>query len=221
MLSGMKSRIHLGIFAAPSLLIVVLGVVLGAACGGADQNMPASMPASIPALPKPVNESMSRPPEAPQMAAAKLESKSGSTVTGKVGFMETPAGLEVTVEISGAKPGKHGVHLHETGDCSAPDAKSAGGHFNPAGSTHGGPDAEPRHGGDLGNITAGADGKGMLTIVVHGVGIAGGATSVLGKSVVIHDGEDDLKSQPAGNSGSRVACGVIEGVTRLPGADAR
>jgi Cu-Zn family superoxide dismutase len=143
-------------------------------------------------------------------ATAKLESKSGSTVTGEAEFTEKKDGVEVSIQIKGAKPGTHGVHLHDKGDCSAPDASSAGGHFNPDSKTHGAPSADPHHAGDFGNITVGANGTGKLKILVKGLTIAPGPNSVVGHAIVIHADTDDMKTQPSGNSGARVACGVVQ-----------
>ena len=141
-------------------------------------------------------------------ATAKLESKSGSKVTGTVTFTKMGDQVMVMAEIEGLTPGKHGFHIHEKGDCSAADAASAGGHFNPTHQHHGSPDSAERHVGDLGNIEADASGKAHL----HWMGKMdlSGPNSVIGKSVVVHGKEDDLKSDPAGNAGPRVACGVIE-----------
>jgi len=143
-------------------------------------------------------------------ATAKLESRSGSSVTGEAEFTEKKDGVEVSIQIKGAKPGTHGVHLHDKGDCSAPDASSAGGHFNPASKAHGSPTADPHHAGDFGNITVGANGTGKLKITVKGLTVAPGPNSVVGHAVVIHADTDDMKSQPAGNAGARVACGVVQ-----------
>jgi Cu-Zn family superoxide dismutase len=152
----------------------------------------------------------------PSAAAAKaqttLESRSGSTLTGKATFVERPGGVEVTVEIAGAKPGLHGIHLHANGDCSAPDAASAGGHFNPDSANHGAPNLDPHHAGDLGNIAAAPNGKGKLKIMIKGLTVAPGAHSVVGRALVVHADPDDLKTQPSGNSGGRFACGVITAV---------
>jgi len=137
-----------------------------------------------------------------------LESKSGSKVSGTIIFSKAGDDVEATGDISGLTPGKHGLHIHEKGDCSAADAASAGGHFNPSKKHHGGPSGAERHGGDLGNIEADASGKahvqwkGKLSFT--------GADSIIGKSVVVHEKEDDFKTDPAGNSGARQACGVIE-----------
>jgi superoxide dismutase, Cu-Zn family len=141
-------------------------------------------------------------------AGGALEPRSGSAVTGMVQASPAGSGVHLVITVANATPGKHGVHLHETGDCSSPDAKSAGGHFNPDKGTHGAPGAG-HHGGDLGNMEVGADGKGKLEIDVPGLTLAAGEHSVVGRAVVVHAKEDDLTSQPAGNSGDRVACGVI------------
>jgi superoxide dismutase, Cu-Zn family len=141
-------------------------------------------------------------------ATAKLESKSGSQVTGTVTFTKAGEDVEVVADIQNLKPGKHGFHLHEKGDCSAADAASAGGHFNPTHQHHGGPSTPEHHVGDLGNIEADASGKAHLDW--KGKLQLSGAESIIGKSVVVHEKEDDLKSDPAGNAGARIACGVIE-----------
>ncbi|QRK06206.1 superoxide dismutase family protein [Archangium violaceum] len=142
-------------------------------------------------------------------ATTSLESRSGSTTTGTATFREDGDQVTLTLEVSGATPGKHGAHIHQIGDCSAPDASSAGGHWNPTSHPHGPPDAE-HHLGDLGNIEIGQDGKGTLKLSKTEWKIGdGSANDVVGKALVIHSGEDDLVTDPAGNSGSRVACGVI------------
>ena len=141
-------------------------------------------------------------------AVAKLEPKSGSQVTGTVTFTKTGDEVQVVADVQNLKPGKHGFHLHEKGDCSAPDAASAGAHFNPTRQHHGGPATAERHAGDLGNIEADASGKAHLDW--KGKMKLTGADSIIGKSVVVHEKEDDLKTDPTGDSGGRIACGVIE-----------
>ena len=140
-------------------------------------------------------------------AVAKLESKSGSQVTGTVTFTKTDDQVEVVADIQNLKPGNHGFHIHDKGDCSAPDAASAGGHFNPTHQHHGGPNTAEHHAGDLGNIVADASGKAHLDW--KGKLDLSGPNSIIGKSVVVHEKEDDLKTDPAGNAGARIACGVI------------
>jgi Cu-Zn family superoxide dismutase len=147
----------------------------------------------------------------PQTAIAHLQPTQGSDASGIVTFTQLPEGVEVTAEIRGLSPGKHGFHVHEKGDCSAPDASSAGEHYNPDGTAHGAPENPPpqRHAGDLGNLEAGPDGIAHYRRVDPVMPLAG-PNSVIGKAVVVHAGADDLTSQPAGNAGPRAACGVIE-----------
>ncbi len=140
-------------------------------------------------------------------AAAQLEPKSGSQVTGLVTFTKVGDEIQVVADIQNLKPGKHGFHIHEKGDCSAADAASAGGHFNPTQKHHGGPTTAEHHAGDLGNIEADASGKAHLDW--KGKLSLSGKASIIGRSVVVHEKEDDLKTDPAGNSGARIGCGTI------------
>src|SRR5216117_2141232 len=133
----------------------------------------------------------------------------GSKVSGTVTFTEVADGVQVNAEITGLTPGNHGFHVHEFGDCSAPDASSAGAHFNPTNKPHAGPDAAERHVGDMGNVEADASGAAKLDYVDHEISLANDQRSVVGRSVIVHAKADDLKSQPAGDSGARIACGVI------------
>jgi Cu-Zn family superoxide dismutase len=140
-------------------------------------------------------------------AAATLEPKSGSQVTGTVTFTKTGDEVHVVADFQNLKPGKHGFHIHEKGDCSAADAMSAGPHFNPTHQHHDGTTGTKRHVGDFGNVEADASGKGHLEW--KGKLDLSGPNSIIGKSVIVHEKEDDLKTDPAGNSGARFACGVI------------
>ncbi len=142
-------------------------------------------------------------------AVAYLSPASGTAASGTVTFVAQATGVEVRVQLEGLSPGKHGLHIHETGDCSASDAGSAGEHWNPTGSPHGGPDSPARHVGDLGNVEADAAGHVDTTFLDHLLSLAD-AGSIVGHAVVVHADPDDLITQPAGNSGARVACGVIE-----------
>ncbi len=142
-------------------------------------------------------------------AEAVLEGKSGSKTTGTVVFATTDKGLKVTATLAGATPGRHGIHIHEKGDCSAPDATSAGGHFNPTTAPHAGLETPARHAGDLGNITVNQDGTGVLSIDIPQVQGMNDWATVVGKAVVVHEKADDLKTQPSGDSGARISCGVI------------
>lgn len=142
-------------------------------------------------------------------AIAELKPTKGNQAHGLIVFQEKKDKLVMKIELSGLAPGLHGFHIHEKGDCSAPDATSAGGHYNPRGKPHGGPGISERHGGDLGNIEADNNGKANLEIEITGLSLQDEAENILGKSVIVHAARDDLKSQPAGNAGARVACGVI------------
>ena len=142
------------------------------------------------------------------MASADLQARSGSSVSGKVTFSETNGRLRVDAQVAGLTPGEHGFHVHEAGDCSAPDASSAKGHFNPAGKTHGHHASAEHHGGDMPNLVANANGEARFSGEIDGLSLSG-MTGVMGRSIVIHADPDDYKSQPAGNSGKRIACGVI------------
>ena len=116
--------------------------------------------------------------------------------------------MHVVADISGLTPGKHGFHIHEYGDCSSDDGTSAGGHFNPNGMPHSMPTSEQRHVGDLGNIEADKDGKAHLDYFDTVISFSG-KNSIVGRGLIVHEKEDDLKTQPTGAAGARVACGVI------------
>ncbi len=141
-------------------------------------------------------------------AIAVLQPTKGNSVRGTVTYEAVENGVRVLADISGLTPGKHGFHIHEFGDCSSDDGSSAGGHFNPGGKSHGSPAADPRHAGDMGNIEADKNGHAKLDYVDHVMTLSGDH-SILGHAVIVHEKEDDLKTQPTGNAGARVACGVI------------
>jgi superoxide dismutase, Cu-Zn family len=146
---------------------------------------------------------------AAQTATATLAPTAGNTASGLVSFTQKGDTVTVTAKLSGLAPGGHGFHIHEKGDCSAPDGMSAGGHFNPAGKPHGNPTSPDHHAGDMPMLQADASGNATLTADLNVVTIGGGVTDIVGKSVVVHKDADDFKTQPTGNSGARVACGVI------------
>lgn len=143
-----------------------------------------------------------------QKAEAILESRSGSNVKGKVTFTKEGNTVKVVADVEGLSPGKHGFHIHEKGDCSAPDGSSAGAHFNPMTEPHSGHDSPQRHVGDMGNLIADASGKAHLELSDTMMSFEG-AESIIGKGVIVHEKEDDLITQPTGNAGGRIACGVI------------
>jgi superoxide dismutase, Cu-Zn family len=188
----------------------------------------ASQPSEPPAAPEPTPAADAAPapaaaatatesaPAAPTAAAPRtlevpLEAKSGSKLAGKAVLTETEGGVHVLLTVEGIEPGDHGAHVHEKGDCSSPDGKSAGGHFNPHSKDHGLPGGDKRHLGDLGNITIGKDGKGSLDITAPGANLKDGdAQSFVGRAIIVHAKKDD-GGQPVGNAGDRLGCGVIKG----------
>ncbi|MCX7149775.1 MAG: superoxide dismutase family protein [Rhodocyclales bacterium] len=145
-------------------------------------------------------------------AEATLESRSGSTVSGTVSFQTVGQKIRVEARIAGLTPGEHGFHVHEAGDCSAPDASSAKGHFNPGAKSHGHHGGSERHAGDMPNLMTDSAGKATLSAELDMLSLTESSGGILKRSVVIHADPDDFKSQPAGNSGKRVACGVIHAV---------
>ena len=148
-------------------------------------------------------------PPAETTASATLEARSGSSVSGIVSFSARGDKVFVDARVSGLTPGEHGFHVHEVGDCSAADATSAKGHFNPAGKPHGHHGGAERHAGDMPNLRADAAGNASYAGELSQLSLGNDANGIIGRSVVIHADPDDFKSQPAGNSGKRVACGVI------------
>lgn len=135
--------------------------------------------------------------------------RSSSSLSGTARFEPVDDGLRVVVQVVDAPPGEHGVHIHEVGNCTAEDASSAGEHYNPDGHDHGRP-PDVRHLGDFGNLTVADDGTGKLEIVVQGATLEPDHPhSFLGRSIIVHAAADD-GSQPSGNAGGRIGCGVIE-----------
>jgi Cu-Zn family superoxide dismutase len=142
-------------------------------------------------------------------ATAQLAPTQGNRVAGTVSFVQRGETVQVDARVIGLTPGPHGFHIHERGNCTAADASSAGNHFNPAGTEHGGPQGAPRHGGDLGNLEADANGVAVYSVQVTGISLETGEESIIGRAVIVHASADDMKSQPAGNAGARQACGLI------------
>lgn len=156
---------------------------------------------------------LAQTPAAKSGAASKgisvLHPTAGNKVSGTVTFTPGADGVQVHAELTGLTPGKHGFHIHEFGDCSAADASSAGGHFNPTNQPHAAPDAAARHEGDMGNVEADSSGNAKLDYVDHQISLANDTKSAIGRAVIVHAKPDDLKTQPSGDAGGRIACGVI------------
>jgi superoxide dismutase, Cu-Zn family len=189
-----------------SLSLLALG-----ACASSQQS---SEPPATPEAPaEPAATGEAAPEAAPggeKSVHTTFESKSGSQLSGTATLTETADGVKVHVELDNVPPGEHGAHVHEKGDCSAPDGSSAGGHFNPASNPHALPDNTPRHLGDLGNVTISADGKGIIDTVAPGANLKDGdPSSFLGKAIIVHEKKDD-GGQPTGNAGGRIGCAVIQ-----------
>jgi Cu-Zn family superoxide dismutase len=150
-------------------------------------------------------------PDAPARATAALQPTKGNKTFGEATF-EAVAGNKVRVIVfaQGLRPNQeHGFHIHEAGDCSSGDGMSAKGHFNPHNKPHGDPKSPERHAGDLPSLRAGKDGRAKLDITVDQVTIGPGPASIVGRGLIIHADPDDYKTQPTGNAGARLACGVI------------
>ena len=148
-------------------------------------------------------------PQGPR-AVANLDAAAGSQVWGSVSFVETGSGVLVRADVRNLRSGgEFGFHVNEKGDCSSPDFMSAGGHFNPGGKPHAHFGKPERHAGDMANLRATAEGNATYAFETTLLAVKPGPNSVVGRAVVIHLNPDDYTSQPAGNSGPRIACGLI------------
>jgi len=192
-----------------ALCVLALGVTFAWGCQPKNQEMSEDQ---TPAATEEVSQPQEMPAEQTdsKVAETHLQDADGNDL-GTVTFTENDDGTVTMVadlhDVDGA--GAHGIHVHENGECSAPDFKSAGGHFNPKGTDHACPPTAPRHAGDFGNIDISADGTGHLELTSDLITVTPGDTSVVGKAVILHGGEDDCTSQPSGAAGPRIACGVI------------
>jgi superoxide dismutase, Cu-Zn family len=145
----------------------------------------------------------------PPHASAHIDARIGLTLVGVATFEEFADGVHVTVDVIDAPPGLHGVHVHEACDCAMGDSSSSGGDFNPDLRTHGAPNGERSHAGDLGNILISPKGQGHLELVTRLVTVSPGSRSVVGRTLVVHQFEDDFATQPSGGTGGRIGCGEI------------
>ena len=143
-------------------------------------------------------------------ATASLLSTIGNTTTGEVKFTQKGDKVMVTGLVSGLKPNaEHGFHVHDKGDCSSGDGMSTGGHFNPGGKAHGAHGAMEQHAGDLPSLKADASGTARFSFESSTISVGSGAANVMERGLIVHRDPDDYKTQPTGNSGPRLACGVI------------
>lgn len=181
-------------------VVLVVAMVATVGCGAKEEAVPVAEPEAPPAAVE----------EAPPTATAALMPREGGTVAGQVTFTEIDSGVLIVAHITGAPPGTHGFHIHEVGDCSAADFKSAGGHFNPTEMPHGAPTDMERHAGDLGNVEVAEDGTVHHEAASSMITVSDGPASIVGRGVILHAKPDDLESQPTGAAGPRLACGVVE-----------
>ncbi|HZO01080.1 MAG TPA: superoxide dismutase family protein [Burkholderiales bacterium] len=144
-------------------------------------------------------------------ATAALQPTKGNKAFGEATFEQAGDKVRVIVFAQGLRPdAEHGFHIHEAGDCSSEDGMSAKGHFNPHGKPHGDPKSAERHAGDLPSLKAAKDGRARLDVTVDAITLGAGAASIVGRGLIIHADPDDYKTQPTGNAGARLACGVIK-----------
>lgn len=190
-------------------VLLAASVLALSACSSSAPTKSTAPAASAPTPAAPAAQSTAK------SATVNLASASGSLVSGKLTVVPMGNGVHLTGEVGGLSPGStHAIHIHEKGDCSAADASSAGGHFNPAAQPHGKVGGGAHHGGDMDNLVANAEGVAQVNAHAEGVTLGGGAANdVAGKAVIVHAAADDYRTQPTGNAGGRVACGVIT-VTR-------
>ncbi len=154
------------------------------------------------------------PPPLADSAQAVLRDASGAA-RGDAALVQLDQGIRLFLRVEGMTPGVKAAHIHMTGRCDGPDFTSAGGHWNPLGREHGRDNPAGQHMGDMPNLVVGQDGRGLLEVIITGGRIDSGSAALLdedGAAVMIHAGPDDYRSDPAGDAGARIACGVIEPV---------
>jgi superoxide dismutase, Cu-Zn family len=195
-------------------MVSTLGLLALAGCAK-NESAPADSAATDPATTASTDPATTPPPAASAAAGqhrVNLIPGQGGNVAGALDLVMGDGAVVATGLVTGLAPESvHGFHVHEKGDCSSPDFKSAGEHFNPTAQQHGNPSSPPHHLGDVPNLTANSEGKADVNVRIEGVTLGdGGANDLVGKAVVVHAEADDYKTQPAGNSGDRIACGVIE-----------
>lgn len=188
-----------------------LGLAIGLALllAACSKEQPAGAPPTADAAPPAATEKATAEPASE--AVAQIGPTQGNTVNGSLALSQSAEGVHITGSVQGLKPdADFGFHVHEKGDCSAPDGSSAGGHFNPTQAQHGNPASGAHHAGDMVNIHSNAEGIAQVETTAAGTTLHGDAgTDIMGKAIVVHESADDYTTQPSGNSGKRVACGVI------------
>lgn len=207
---------------SPKHTLIAAALALSACSPTAPEAAPeAAAPAPVAeapaeAAPADAAAGMTQPAASARVVLAPLQD---SGVAGELNFDVADGGVRIFGTVTGLPAGgQHGFHVHETGDCSAPDGSSAGGHFNPAGAPHGDRHGDgPHHAGDMPNLDVAADGSAAVDQVLAGLEIASaGANDIVGRAVIVHAQADDYATQPTGNAGGRIACGVIELVNAPP-----
>lgn len=205
------------------VLLVVAIASIAAGCGKKDDVAPAGSPASEAAAPagdSPTVATATEPGTTPGSSAVgettseatvQLAPTQGNTANGGLKISAAGTGVRISGMVQGLKPdSEFGFHFHEKGDCSAPDATSAGSHFNPTNQQHGSPQGQPHHAGDMPNVKSDAQGVAEVSIDNPDVSLqTGQPNDIVGKALVMHAKPDDYKTQPSGNSGDRIACGVV------------
>ena len=239
-----QARIGWAAGAASALLILSISSCATSTTGGATATAPAGAKPAVKVSDEPMKPeeiaaaqaggsaatpaapaaAAAAPAGAPASAQADLQpAKDTPGFSGRVIFYQAGSQVRVVADVTGVSPpGNHGFHVHENGKCerdpAGKDFTTAGGHFNPGGAPHACPDAASHHAGDLGNIVIQADGKGHLDVTTSAISLSG-STSVIGRSLILHSAADDCTTQPTGNAGGRLACGVITTVGgTAPGA---
>ncbi len=197
-------------------LILAPAVLALAACAPSTEPVDEAVAPAPAPVQTPVDEAPAQAPApmeaAARMATAVLSPTEGNEARGELQFAVVDGNIHITGEVTGLSAGgEHGFHVHEAGDCSAPDATSAGGHFNPGDSEHGRSGQGEHHVGDSDNLVADDQGVAQVDRWLHGASLGdGGAADIIGKGVIVHAQADDYVSQPTGDAGARLACGVIE-----------
>jgi Cu-Zn family superoxide dismutase len=189
-----------------ALVALVLALPL-AACQGTDEEAEIELEGAEVGEEVPMTTGAPGLPPMESAGLAALATLEGR-VTGTVRFEQAAGGVRVVAELAGVQPaGQHGIHIHETGECTG-DFHTAGGHFNPGAAPHACPPTTPRHAGDLGNVESAADGSAHLELTTDLLRLEGD-DSIIGRALILHAGEDDCTTQPTGDSGARLGCGVI------------